>query len=95
MCFILTLGVGNEQDDKETICYWIQLCWWISDPSFARWARRELYSQDTGIDPGCTSFRIAVVEALQLNKTLHLCCRDPRLTDDEVKHLTAVVKKNY
>jgi hypothetical protein len=46
-----------------------------------------------------TSFCIAVVEAIQLNrtlKTLDLCTGDtPTLTDDEVKHLTSVVKKNY
>jgi hypothetical protein len=44
------------------------------------------------------AFRIAVVEALQLNKTiktLRLCFCTPKLTDDEVKHLTAVVKQNY
>jgi hypothetical protein len=48
------------------------------------------------------SFLIAVVEALQLNKTLktlnalHFRFRfSPELTDDEVKHLTSVVKKNY
>jgi hypothetical protein len=45
-----------------------------------------------------TPFCIAVVEALQLNKTLktlRLCYGTPKLTNDEVKHLTAVVKKNY
>ncbi len=44
------------------------------------------------------SFRIAVVEALQLNKTLktlRLRYATPNLTDDEVKNLTSVVKKNY
>jgi hypothetical protein len=44
------------------------------------------------------AFRIAVVEALQLNKsvkTLRLRFCTPKLTDDEVEHLTAVVKKNY
>jgi hypothetical protein len=44
------------------------------------------------------SFRIAVVVALQLNKTvktLRVCFRKQDLTDDEVKHLTLVVKKNY
>jgi hypothetical protein len=44
------------------------------------------------------AFHIAVVEALQLNKTLktlHICYYTPKLTDDEVKHLTSVVKKNY
>jgi hypothetical protein len=44
------------------------------------------------------AFRIAVVEALQLNKTiktLRLRFCTPKLTDDEVKHLTAVVKKNF
>jgi hypothetical protein len=45
-----------------------------------------------------TPFRIAVVEALQLNKTLktlRLGYNNPKLADDEVKHLTSVVKKNY
>jgi hypothetical protein len=45
-----------------------------------------------------TSFHIAVVEALQLSKTLkplHLCFGTPKLTDDDVKHLTSVIKKNY
>jgi predicted RNA-binding protein len=45
-----------------------------------------------------TSFYIAVVEALQLNKslkTLRVCYGTQNLTDDEVKHLTSVVKKNY
>jgi hypothetical protein len=44
------------------------------------------------------SFRIAVVDALQLNKTvktLRICYGTQNLTDDEVKHLTSVVKKNY
>jgi hypothetical protein len=44
------------------------------------------------------SFRIAVVEALQPNKTvktLRICYGTQNLTDDEVKHLTSVVKKNY
>jgi hypothetical protein len=44
-------------------------------------------------------FRIAVVEALQLNKTLKtlrlLSLGTQILTDDEAKHLTSVVKKNY
>jgi hypothetical protein len=49
-------------------------------------------------DAVAPSFYIAVVEALQLNKTLKtlrlydgLCC----FTNDEVKYLTSVVKKNY
>jgi hypothetical protein len=45
-----------------------------------------------------SAFRIAAVEALQLNKTLktlRLRYARPNLTDDEVKHLTSVVKKNY
>jgi hypothetical protein len=45
-----------------------------------------------------SAFRIAAVEALQLNKTLktlHLRYASPNLTDDEAKHLTSVVKKNY
>jgi hypothetical protein len=45
-----------------------------------------------------SSFRIAVVEALQLNKTvktLRVCFDTQDLTDGEVKHLTLVVKKNY
>jgi hypothetical protein len=45
-----------------------------------------------------TSFHIAVVEALQLNKTLktlRVCYGTQNLNDDEVKHLTSVVKKNY
>jgi hypothetical protein len=44
------------------------------------------------------SFHIAAVEALQLNKTLktlRLCYGTQKLTDDEVKHLTSVVKRNY
>jgi hypothetical protein len=44
------------------------------------------------------SFRIAVLEALQLNKTLktlRLGYDTPKLTDDEVNHLNSVVKKNY
>jgi hypothetical protein len=44
------------------------------------------------------SFPIEFVEALQLNKTLktlRICYGTPTLTDDEVKHLTSVVKKNY
>jgi hypothetical protein len=44
------------------------------------------------------AFRIAVVEALQLNKTLKtLILRfcTPKLTDDEVKHLMSAIKKNY
>jgi hypothetical protein len=45
-------------------------------------------------------FRITAVEALQLNKTLqvlNLChsTTTPKMTDDEVKHLTSVFKKNY
>jgi hypothetical protein len=43
-----------------------------------------------------TSFHIAVVEALQLNntlKTLRVCYGTQNLTDDEVKHLTSVVKE--
>jgi hypothetical protein len=46
-----------------------------------------------------TSFRIAAVEALQLNMTLKsLCIGDASpqyMADDEVKHLTSTVKKNY
>jgi hypothetical protein len=45
-----------------------------------------------------SSFRIAVVEALQQNttlKTLRICYGKQHLTDDEVKHLSAVVNKNY
>jgi hypothetical protein len=45
------------------------------------------------------SFYIAAVEALQLNKTLKtlrlLRYASRNLTDDEAKHLTSVVKKNY
>jgi hypothetical protein len=45
------------------------------------------------------SFFIAVVEAVQLNKTLKTLrlrvCTPRNMTDDEVNHLTAVVKMNY
>jgi hypothetical protein len=45
------------------------------------------------------AFCIAVIEALQLYKTLKtlrlLRCGTTNLTDDEAKHLTSVVKKNY
>jgi hypothetical protein len=44
------------------------------------------------------SFRIAAVKALQLNTTLKTFCMSPgatELTNDEVKQLTSVVKKNY
>jgi hypothetical protein len=45
------------------------------------------------------SFRVAAVEALQLNKTLktlRLClCPPKNMTNDEAKHLTSIVKKNY
>jgi hypothetical protein len=44
------------------------------------------------------SFHIAAVEALQLNKTLKTLCISygtKKLTDDEAKHLTSIVKKNY
>jgi hypothetical protein len=44
------------------------------------------------------SFLIAAVDALQLNKTLktlRFCYGTQNLTDDQVKHLTSVVKKNY
>jgi hypothetical protein len=45
-----------------------------------------------------TSFHIAAIEALQLNKTLKtlcICYDTQNLTDDEAKHLTSIVKKNY
>jgi hypothetical protein len=44
------------------------------------------------------SFRIRAVEALQLNKTIKTLCINygtQKLTDDDAKHLTSVVKKNY
>jgi hypothetical protein len=44
------------------------------------------------------SFRISVVKALQLNKslkTLRIRGGTQNLTDDEAKHLTSVVKENY
>jgi hypothetical protein len=49
-------------------------------------------------DAMAPSFHFAVVEALQLNKTLktlRLYDGHPQLTNDEVKHLTSVIKKNY
>jgi hypothetical protein len=45
-----------------------------------------------------SSFHIAAVEVLQLNKTLktlRLRYGTQNLTDDEAKHLTSIVKKNY
>lgn len=48
-----------------------------------------------------TSFHVAAIEALQsnLNKTLKTLsispCNPENMTDDEVNHLTSVVKKNY
>jgi hypothetical protein len=44
------------------------------------------------------SFHIAVVEALQLNKTLktlRLCDGTSTLTNDQAQHLISVAKKNY
>jgi hypothetical protein len=59
----------------------------------------ELTQDRTHDEADVTLFRIAVVEALQLNKTLktlRLCYgATPKLTDDEVQYLTSVVKKNY
>jgi hypothetical protein len=59
----------------------------------------ELIQNDGSYVAQDLSFHIAAVEALQLNttlKTLRVCCFTPNnMTDDEARHLTSVVKKNY
>jgi hypothetical protein len=58
----------------------------------------EFYHGGTRDETHLNSFHIAVVEALQQNKTLktlRLCYGTPKLTNDQAKHLTSVIKKNY